>query len=129
MPKANPGSGSEIPLGDALNTKAAGSFSMGLRVASCPSRECNGFPSLQLALLMLPASCSQQPTRLRPCKVAFEFENLKNCARFVQNKEGWLESMGLAQTCSYLICWRIAAEDQVEFIDHPWASRFQMDIA
>ena len=63
-------------------------------------------------------------------KVAYEFENVKNMVLFVTHlyRDDKLRSMGLAQTCSYLVAWRRHVEDDVEFVDEPWKSCFRRDL-
>ena len=48
-------------------------------------------------------------------KVAYEFENVKNMVLFVTHlyRDDKLRSIGLAQTCSYLVAWRRHVEDDV----------------
>ena len=63
-------------------------------------------------------------------KVAYEFENVKNMVLFVTHlyRDDKLRSIGLAQTCSYLVAWRRHVEDDVEFVDEPWKSCFRRDL-
>ena len=63
-------------------------------------------------------------------KVAYEFENVKNMVLFVTHlyRDDKLRSIGLAQTCSYLVAWRRHVEDDVAFVDEPWKSCFRRDL-
>ena len=63
-------------------------------------------------------------------KVAYEFENVKNMVLFVTHlyRDDKLRSIGLAQTCSYLVAWRCHVEDDVAFVDEPWKSCFRRDL-